>query len=240
MLIIASDGVWEFLTNQAVVDMVAAFDSPLEACHCVIAESYRLWLQFDVRTDDITIAVAFPEYSESALVISSQAAGRRGRRGSATGIINGLDIVLQGERKPVRGSSPELSRKSADDARPEPQVIVAVDVSGHDAIVHPNLVSSFDKSSELPLEFTYKPASSVMQPAPPNGLSNGSAASPTDSNDSKRPSATQATLSSTRSAVGFATGTQADSGKEDEVLDEDSVPIQTRHARKTFYSPGPH
>ena len=41
-LILASDGVWEFLTNQSVSDMVLKFSEPLEACRAVVAESYRL------------------------------------------------------------------------------------------------------------------------------------------------------------------------------------------------------
>ena len=47
------DGVWEFLTNQSVADMVLKFDDPLEACRAVVAESYRLWLQYEVRADGI-------------------------------------------------------------------------------------------------------------------------------------------------------------------------------------------
>lgn len=53
--IVASDGVFEFLSSQAVVDMVSKFSDPLEACKHVVAEAYRLWLQFDERTDDITM-----------------------------------------------------------------------------------------------------------------------------------------------------------------------------------------
>ena len=52
---IASDGVFEFLTNQSVADMVAKYPDPLEACKKVVQESYDLWLQYEVRTDDITI-----------------------------------------------------------------------------------------------------------------------------------------------------------------------------------------
>ena len=55
--VIASDGVFEFLPSQAVVDMVASFDDPLEAALAVVSESYRLWLQYETRTDDITIIV---------------------------------------------------------------------------------------------------------------------------------------------------------------------------------------
>ena len=59
-VVIASDGVWEFLTSQTVVDMVDKFsgdNAPLNACKSITAESYRLWLQYEVRTDDITIVV---------------------------------------------------------------------------------------------------------------------------------------------------------------------------------------
>jgi len=55
--IIASDGVFEFLPNQTVVDMVGRFSDPIEAAKHVCAESYRLWLQNDERTDDITVII---------------------------------------------------------------------------------------------------------------------------------------------------------------------------------------
>jgi len=56
-LVIASDGVWEFLTSQSVVDMVSQYTDPSEACRVVVAESYTLWLRHEVRTDDITMIV---------------------------------------------------------------------------------------------------------------------------------------------------------------------------------------
>jgi serine/threonine protein phosphatase PrpC len=56
-VIIASDGVFEFLTSQAVVDMVASFADPLTAAKHVVSESYRLWLTYDDRTDDISIII---------------------------------------------------------------------------------------------------------------------------------------------------------------------------------------
>ena len=55
--VIASDGVFEFLTSQAVVDIVAKFSNPLDAAKHIVAESYRLWLTYDDRTDDITIII---------------------------------------------------------------------------------------------------------------------------------------------------------------------------------------
>lgn len=55
--VLASDGVFEFLSSQTVVDMVAKFKDPRDACAAIVAESYRLWLQYETRTDDITVIV---------------------------------------------------------------------------------------------------------------------------------------------------------------------------------------
>ncbi|XP_065851430.1 protein phosphatase 2C and cyclic nucleotide-binding/kinase domain-containing protein [Euphorbia lathyris] len=55
--VIASDGVFEFLSSQTVVEMVAKYGDPRDACAAIVAESYRLWLQYETRTDDITVIV---------------------------------------------------------------------------------------------------------------------------------------------------------------------------------------
>ncbi len=60
IIVLASDGVFEFLTNQSVIDICAKFrQDPLEACRAVIAQSYELWLQYELRTDDITMICIF-------------------------------------------------------------------------------------------------------------------------------------------------------------------------------------
>jgi len=59
IIVLASDGVFEFLTNQSVIDICAKFTDPLEACRAVVAESYELWLQYELRTDDITMICLF-------------------------------------------------------------------------------------------------------------------------------------------------------------------------------------
>ncbi|KAF3326149.1 putative protein phosphatase 2C 35 [Carex littledalei] len=64
--VVASDGVFEFLSSQAVVDMVSKFSDPREACAEIVSESYRLWLEHESRTDDITIIVVhIQDLSES-------------------------------------------------------------------------------------------------------------------------------------------------------------------------------
>lgn len=56
-LVLASDGVFEFMSSQTVVNMVASYDDPQEAALAVCAEAYNLWLQYETRTDDITIII---------------------------------------------------------------------------------------------------------------------------------------------------------------------------------------
>jgi len=59
ILVIASDGVFEFLTNQRMIDICAACDDPLHACTKLLEASYEQWLNFELRTDDITCIVLF-------------------------------------------------------------------------------------------------------------------------------------------------------------------------------------
>ena len=59
ILVIASDGVFEFLTNQRVVDICAACSNPVEACTRLLDEAYEEWLRYEIRTDDITCIVMF-------------------------------------------------------------------------------------------------------------------------------------------------------------------------------------
>jgi serine/threonine protein phosphatase PrpC len=58
-LVIASDGVFEFLTNQQVMDMCTASMNPIEACEVITKAAYDQWLHHENRTDDITIIVCF-------------------------------------------------------------------------------------------------------------------------------------------------------------------------------------
>jgi serine/threonine protein phosphatase PrpC len=59
VLVIASDGIFEFLTNQEVIDMCMACDSALIACDKLVKAAYDKWLLYENRTDDITVIVCF-------------------------------------------------------------------------------------------------------------------------------------------------------------------------------------
>lgn len=55
--VVASDGVFEFLSSQTVVDKVNSYADPRDACSAIAGESYKLWLEHENRTDDITIII---------------------------------------------------------------------------------------------------------------------------------------------------------------------------------------
>jgi hypothetical protein len=60
-----------------VADMIAQRPDPLDACRAIVAQSYELWLQYEVRTDDITIIAIYIQSGQDAMeqtpdVVSSQ------------------------------------------------------------------------------------------------------------------------------------------------------------------------
>jgi len=57
-LVSASDGLWEFMTSQEVVDIVASFAKPQDAVSALMKESKRRWLDEEEVVDDTTICVA--------------------------------------------------------------------------------------------------------------------------------------------------------------------------------------
>ena len=61
-IVVASDGIWEFLDNETVKNMVMPFylkGDPEGAAKALIAESTRWWNQEDIVVDDITVVIAF-------------------------------------------------------------------------------------------------------------------------------------------------------------------------------------
>lgn len=59
ILIVASDGIFEFITNQEAIDTCLASESPLHACEKLVRAAYDQWLIHENRTDDITLIVCF-------------------------------------------------------------------------------------------------------------------------------------------------------------------------------------
>ncbi|OEL15911.1 Protein phosphatase 2C and cyclic nucleotide-binding/kinase domain-containing protein [Dichanthelium oligosanthes] len=91
--VLASDGVFEFLSSQTVVDMISKYKDPRDACAEIVAESYRLWLQYETRTDDITIIVVHingltdMESTQTVTKVSLQPSQQVGLAGSQSPLI---------------------------------------------------------------------------------------------------------------------------------------------------------
>jgi len=66
MLILASDGIWEFISSQEAVDLIKDCKDPKEACLKLIDAAWALWLTEDVRSDDISVVVAFLDSKQMA------------------------------------------------------------------------------------------------------------------------------------------------------------------------------
>ncbi|CAJ1970480.1 unnamed protein product [Cylindrotheca closterium] len=58
-LVIATDGLFEFLKNDQVMEIVEKSNDPVDACEKLRKASYEQWLQHEDRVDDITIIVCF-------------------------------------------------------------------------------------------------------------------------------------------------------------------------------------
>lgn len=106
-IVIASDGVFEFITSQSVIDAIAKFTDLLEAAKHIVSEAYRLWLTYDDRTDDITIIILsvdqFVATGKKSLPVQN-----------TSGIVNS-DVLSNMESKPVRRNMTKAKRKEISD-----------------------------------------------------------------------------------------------------------------------------
>ena len=61
-IVVASDGIWEFLDNKRVGEIVMPYyknDDPDGACKALIKEATEWWNKEDIVVDDITVVIAF-------------------------------------------------------------------------------------------------------------------------------------------------------------------------------------
>ena len=109
--VIASDGVFEFLTSQSVVDAIAKFPNPLDAAKHVFSEAYRLWLTYDDRTDDISIIIiCFENMIERH---DASPTKQHQRKNSNPDLDNNFKNI---ETKPVRNAMSKAKRKIISEA----------------------------------------------------------------------------------------------------------------------------
>jgi hypothetical protein len=103
--VIASDGVFEFITSQAVVDMIEKYNDKLAAAKHVVSEAYRLWLTYDDRTDDISIIII----SFENIRLNPNASPTTARSAKIHTSINTEELMR--ESKPVRKVMSKAKRK---------------------------------------------------------------------------------------------------------------------------------
>lgn len=58
-VVVATDGLWEFVSNQETVDMVSSTDSPTSAVDMLVKEANRRWMKEEQVIDDTTVITAF-------------------------------------------------------------------------------------------------------------------------------------------------------------------------------------
>ena len=102
IIVLASDGVFEFLTNQSVIDICAKFSDPLEACRAVVAESYELWLQYELRTDDITMICIFIDDVDTTMSLQTSLSTDKRAPESPEEENHKEDELVSGDSRPVR------------------------------------------------------------------------------------------------------------------------------------------
>ena len=69
--VLATDGVWEFLTSQEVIDICVSCKTPKEACYKIVAESYKRWYEREERIDDIACCVLYFDGASSSGAVAS-------------------------------------------------------------------------------------------------------------------------------------------------------------------------
>lgn len=156
VIVLASDGIFEFLTNQSVIDICAKFSDPVEACRAVVAESYELWLQYELRTDDITIIVIFVETVFDAAdmndeYVTSSIRDLRNQRQASMTHLAADDDDEAGEVMPAEGLRPVRTRMTKEKAQ-------AIEKLKRDVLSEADYTAELNKEVDLEKLFTVKTA----------------------------------------------------------------------------------
>eukprot|EP00937_MAST-01D_sp_MAST-1D-sp2_P000194 g194.t1 len=129
-VVLGSDGLFEFLTSQAVVDIVSQFDDPLEACRAVVSQAYSLWLQCEVRIDNITCICVFidevpvdedePQSPRTPRTLQAEASlSRPVRSGPSRAMRKRLSITSQTAQADADAAAKEAAAKADAEAEAE-------------------------------------------------------------------------------------------------------------------------
>ena len=106
-IVVATDGIWEFVSNEEAVAIVAACDAPEEAATTLAREAFKRWKQRNDGEiiDDITVLVATLRNIESRAGSSRRSSMDRGsRRSSMERLSQGSGSSLGSQRSSKRVS----------------------------------------------------------------------------------------------------------------------------------------
>lgn len=117
MIIIASDGIFEFITNQMVADIAKHHNDPLSLCKALVSEAYELWLQYEVRTDDIScIALYIDERVKGSRVAINVRPSLSSSQSLLSSTLNpsysNLTAIAEADSRPVRRVLSKEKRKN--------------------------------------------------------------------------------------------------------------------------------
>lgn len=56
---VATDGLWEFVTNEEACERIASLASPSESVEALVKEANRRWMQEEQVIDDTTVIVGY-------------------------------------------------------------------------------------------------------------------------------------------------------------------------------------
>ena len=94
--------------------MIVKFADPLDACRAVVAEAYRNWLQYDDRTDDITMILAYIDRDIPASMLDAE--GNYIGEGAPEAADEADEafkaLLLENENRPVRRGLSKAKKKA--------------------------------------------------------------------------------------------------------------------------------
>lgn len=65
MFVLGSDGIFDFISNEAIAEVVSKYSDPSDACKALTGIAYHKWSENEERTDDITVIVGHINHNSS-------------------------------------------------------------------------------------------------------------------------------------------------------------------------------
>jgi len=144
-IMIATDGVWQYLSNQVVCDTVFQYSDPVDAARAIIGQAYSLWMQFQDSCDDITLIVAY---------IDHKTAGKAPRAASEQEVkeYEMAEKIKQSSKDEAEGNAPKGPIMHALTAESKKKLAVVLADSGDDKDDDGDFVMEVHKKTKAEVE----------------------------------------------------------------------------------------